>query len=101
MPYYPNNNLLKHISMKEITINIDNEITEAALFDLSKKNNTSISRIISDIINNYIVLYANQGAGKKSAQDFIRLMENNTISLENDNLTRKWIHNDAKNDLYR
>ncbi len=91
--------------MQQVTLTFNNPEIETILFNLSKKNNSSINNIASDIIEKFIFLYPTiqkEEATKKTADDFLKLMEINTISLSNDNLTREWIHNDyRKNDLYR
>ncbi len=91
--------------MQQVTLTFNNPEIEKLLFNLSKKNNSSINYIVSNIIENFIFLYPalqKDNKEKTTADDFLKLMENNTISLSNDNITRSWIHNNSnKNDLYR
>ena len=91
--------------MQQVTLTFNNPEIETILFNLSKKNNSSVNYIASNIIENFIFLYPavqKKKETKKTADDFFKLMEINTISLSNDNLTREWIHNNyRKDDLYR
>lgn len=85
--------------MQKLTLTFDNPEIEALLFSLSKENNSSVSYIASNIIENYFSFYAKS---KKTANDFIELLETNSISYSDDDLTRASVHNNfKKNDLYR
>ena len=91
--------------MQQVTLTFNNPEIETVLFNLSKENNSSVNYIASNIIENFIFLYPTiqkNEKTKKTADDFLKLMEINTISLSKDNITREWIHNNSrKNDLYR
>ena len=72
------------------------------LSDLSKKNNKSINKIVSNIIENFIYLYPSvNNKNNKTPKDFLELMNSTTINLENEKITREWIHKNDDKDLYR
>ena len=88
--------------MQKLTINIDNPEVEAMLFDLSKNNNKSIDKIVSNIIENFSYLYPSVSSkNKKTLKDFIDLINNKTIMLKDEKITKEWIHKNDNNDFLK
>jgi len=88
--------------MQQVTLNINNSKIEELLYSISSKEQKSVNKVITDMIEEYINLYSLKISNNKTkdAEDFIKLMNENTFSAKDLDLSREAIHNERLNDLY-